>query len=289
MFMKARTESTALKVMKALSKRTSLSVLDKQYFFRQERGHQGEEKLDRYTQAISERYPVLNDLNLSVYTNDFQIDTLIIKGQTLHLYEVKHLTHDYIYENGKLRKLSNFRVANPTGQSDRAESNLSNFVRWQGYDYRIEEHIVFTHPAFFMYQAPVDSNYIFLPQLERHLEQTYPYEEVGDHASFISCLLSHHQADYRAHNLPHYDYDAIRKGICCPHCASFDGGHTRQLRICLTCGHKETAIQAIRRTAEEFELLFPAMAATPAQIHDWCGGIYSYRRIYGALRERNVD
>lgn len=121
-------------------------------------------------------------------------------------------------------------------------------MRWQGYDYRIEEHIVFTHPAFFMYQA-----------------------------------------DYRAHNLPHYEYDAIRKGICCPQCASFDGGHTRQLRICLTCGHKETAIQAIRRTAEEFELLFPAMVATPAQIHDWCGGIYSYRRIYGALRERNVD
>lgn len=286
MFIKKRTKSLTLRVMASLFLRMDLEKGDKKYYFNQKSGYKGESDFDELTSNFSSRYPVLNDLNLEYQKNEFQIDCLIIKGKTLHLYELKNFKGDYFYENGKLRAYFDRQVANPIGQSDRAKVNLHNLVREMGYQYDVQEHIVFIHPKFFMYNAPSDKDYIFLSQIATHLNQLYPYEEIETHQDFIQKLLSEHNSDYRAKQIPNYDYEKLKKGIYCSSCFSFDHKQTRQNHVCLKCGEKEAIVQAIYRSTEEFKLLFPDIPITVNQIYDWCGQVYSCQRIYRLLRKQ---
>ena len=286
MFIKKRTRPVTLRVMESLFYRMDLSKEGKKYYYNQISGHEGECELDSHTIKFSNRYPVLNDLNLEHRKNEFQIDALVIKDNTLHLYEVKNFKGDFFYENGKLRSHANSHVANPTGQSDRAESLLYNLVRELGYQYDVKENIVFIHPNFFMYNAPSDKNYLFLSQIESHLNQAFPYEEMDSHRDFIRDLLALNNPDYRAKQIPEYDYSDLRKGIYCPECFSFNHTHSRQNRICLDCGNKEAVVQAIYRSTEEFKLLFPDKMIKTSQIYDWCNQVYSHQRVYKALKTR---
>lgn len=96
-------------------------------------------------------------------------------------------------------------------------------------------------------------------------------------------LLNRHLYDYRPNELPYYEYEQLKKGIYCPRCYSFAHINTRQTRIC-TCGYKEAIREAIRRSAEEFQVLFPEMEMTTGVIHEWCGGEYAKHRIRETLQ-----
>ena len=89
--MKERTMPHLLRVMRQLDKRQALTNEDRQYIVNLEKGYQGECYFDNVLkEEVKGDVVVLNDLLLSVNRTHTQIDSLIITGSTIYLYEIKN-------------------------------------------------------------------------------------------------------------------------------------------------------------------------------------------------------
>lgn len=58
---------------------------------RYQKGYNGERKLDYYLQSLDKRFSILNDVTLSIFGKQFQIDSLILTGYGSFFVEVKNL------------------------------------------------------------------------------------------------------------------------------------------------------------------------------------------------------
>ncbi|MFS0864225.1 nuclease-related domain-containing protein [Fredinandcohnia sp. 179-A 10B2 NHS] len=67
-----------------------------------EKGYQGEVLFDQMMQSLSIEHLILNDLLLEVGNTHFQIDSLLIRQNKIHLYDVKNFEGDYYLEGDKL-------------------------------------------------------------------------------------------------------------------------------------------------------------------------------------------
>ena len=100
MALKSRSESKELKIMRSLNIRSNLSSKEKKYYFKLEKGFQGELMFDLLTEKLQSDMLVLNDLCLEVNDTVFQIDTLIIAQDMIYPFEVKNCSGDYYYDTG---------------------------------------------------------------------------------------------------------------------------------------------------------------------------------------------
>jgi transcriptional regulator len=82
MALKSRSESNALKIMRSLNTRSNLSTKEKKYYFKLEKGYQGELMFDQLTAKLQSDMLVINDLCIEINDTVFQIDTLIIAQNT---------------------------------------------------------------------------------------------------------------------------------------------------------------------------------------------------------------
>ncbi|MEH7746484.1 nuclease-related domain-containing protein [Neobacillus drentensis] len=96
MALKSRSESVVLKIMRSLNTRSNLSTKEKKYYFKLEKGYQGELMFDKLTEKLQSDMLVINDLCFEFNDNIFQIDTLIIAQSTIYPFEVK-ITPEIIF------------------------------------------------------------------------------------------------------------------------------------------------------------------------------------------------
>jgi Nuclease-related domain len=98
MIFKHRTESDELKNFKILNARLNLSEKDRQYYYRLKKGYEGEVMFDVFTEKLLAECCILNDLLFKVNNTTFQVDSLIIISGKIHIYEIKNLEGDYLYD-----------------------------------------------------------------------------------------------------------------------------------------------------------------------------------------------
>lgn len=226
---------------------------------------------DVLPETLPDESLVINDLLIKDNGQLFQIDCLILKGNQLSLYEIKNYSGSYDYKNGVLHGRSDFIISNPLTQVYRSQPLLHNLLHKLGFQMDVNPHIVFINPDFYLYKLPRDKPFLFANQLPRHFEQ------------LANQLCALHIENYRSPDLPQYDFSVLKKGILCPKCFSFEHISTRQNRICAACGYKETASEAIKRSAEECHLLYPEMNVTKCLIYLWCGEEYDEQRVQRVL------
>lgn len=286
MLYKARTKSLTHLIMESLYHRMDLPYQYKQYYWNQEFGFEGEVNFDPYFAHLNPDALILNGLSLKDNIREFQIDSLVIFGDTANLYEAKNYRGNYVYKNNALLTPSQKEIAEPAGQVIRARASISNIVRALGYDFQVNEYVVFINPEFHLYNSPLDKPFLFVSQLPGHVKSlnTHSFATGKKQLRLAEEVAGQHSEHIRRHLLPDYMYEDLRKGIMCPHCFSFAHRDTRQLRFCKKCGHKETTDEAIRLSIEELRRLFPKMKLTTPLIHDWCGGVYSKQRVGRVLR-----
>lgn len=286
MIYKQRTKPVALTVMESLKERRVLSFEEKRYYLSVKKGYEGEVKLDTYTVKLPCGCIVLNDLQLKHNQTDFQIDAVVIKGNVLHLIEVKNYSGTYDYRDDVLYAGPNFEIANPLFQIRKSQPLLQQLVRKLGYPFTVKAYVVFINPEFELFQLPRDLPFVFARQLPRFLQElgndaSAPTKAGQELAERLSRL---HIEEYRPNNLPDYLYSDLKKGILCPECFSFAQTHTRKNRICTNCGQTESVQGAIHRSAEEFRILFPGQQLTVEKVHEWCGGCYEKQRMRRTLK-----
>ncbi len=291
MIIKKRTKPLLLQMLESLNYRTVLSASEKRDYYNQLKGYKGEVEFDSYLEKVQFDCLILNDLLLKEQGKMVQIDSLVLVGDTIYLYEVKNYSGNYDYKDDALHAQSGFVVTDPLTQIHNSQPFLYNLVRKLGYRMEIRSQVVFINSDFYLYQLTRDKPFLFANQLTHH------FDCIGKKQSFIketpkrlaSQLCDLHIANYRPPNLPKYNFDTLKKGIFCPKCCSFEHIDTRNNRLCSSCGQKETIAKAIKRSAEEFHLLFPEVSVTKHLIHEWCGGKYNKQRIQRVLSSKYIS
>ncbi|TCP23430.1 nuclease-like protein [Scopulibacillus darangshiensis] len=281
---KSRTESNELLILKALNARMTLSDKDKGYYFNLKKGYDGELLFDSLTEKLDCECLILNDLLLKVNNTVFQIDSLIIFSEVIHLFEVKNYDGDYFYEQERLYSRSKSEINNPLTQLSRSESLLRQLLQKLGFKIPIHSSVVFINPEFTLYQAPLDKPFIFPTQVSRFLINLNTTTSKLDrkHKMLADRLISLHIKDSPFKQLPAYDYDQLKKGTTCAKCSSFSitvEGRGNRTCICEECGYEELVDAAVMRSVDEFKLLYPNKKITTNVIHEWCGMMVSKKVI----------
>lgn len=289
MFFKSRRESKELIIFSLLNTRMDLSQNERQQYCNLKKGYEGERRFDSLTECLSDKFLILNDLQLESNSSLFQMDTLLITQDILIPCEIKNYEGDYIYENDNFYKCTTKReITNPLHQLNRIETLLRQFLQKHGYPFAIKGFLTFINPKFFLYQAPQNEKMIFWPQWGNFLKYLHeqPSRLNKHHHKLAKFLVESHHHDPPYSKLPPYQYELLRKGILCPKCFSFMSNHTQRKVICEQCGQSETMESAVVRSVEEFKILFPEKEISTDQVYDWCKIIQS-KRIIGRILKKN--
>lgn len=278
---KIRSKTTELIILEFLKKRISLSTKVQKHYSNLIKGYKGELRFDRILENRLSNCLILNDLLLEVNNTTFQIDSLIINQGKVFLYEIKNYEGDYYYQADKLFKRPQLEIINPLHQLSRSESLLKNLLLQLGSTPQIKSFVVFINPCFTLYQAPLDTPFIFPTQLQHHL-QSFNNSAVkiteGDRR-LANKLLSAHKTVSPYSLVPSYDYDSLRKGITCLRCNFFFITVKHSKCICDKCGYIEETSAAVLRAIKEYKILFPNNKITTNIIYDWCQIIPSRKTI----------
>jgi hypothetical protein len=271
-----------LKLLRFLHPRMEFPVDDLRRYENLEKGFKGEQQFDKWSEDIVIDGLVVNDLIYEINNTTFQIDSTLISQGTLFQFEVKNFEGDFLLDGDKWLTLSSRSpIKNPLHQLERSETMLKQLLQNIGYNMHIESYLVFINPNFHLYNAPINQSIIFPTQLNRFLDKLNrtPSKINGKHSKLAETLVSKQTFVDPYKRLPNYDYERLKKGICCPQCRTF----LDETLKCGKCGFEDTPSAAISRSVEEFRMLFPDEKITTNGVYEWCKGIVSRKVIWNVL------
>lgn len=207
MLIKDRLEPNELKIMRCLDKRMELTEKEKFRYFTLKKGFEGETEFDKMAGSILEDRYIINDLLLEVNNSYFQIDTLIISQDVIHLLDIKNYEGDCYLEGDKLFSVTtNREYKNPINQLKRSATLLRQLLQNLKLNYLVEPSVIFINPEFTLYQAPMDQP-IILPTQVKHFIRSFnktPSRLYDHHNKLAQILLSLHKIQNPHTNLPEY-------------------------------------------------------------------------------------
>lgn len=274
-------------ILRSLNSRIALSKANQQNYYSLQRGYEGEQMFDEMINKGSFEGLVLNDLLFKQNNQTFQIDSLIIFKNSIHIFEVKNFIGNYHYKTDQIIQINQNEISNPLIQLSRTESLLRQLLVKYNYSIPIQAAVVYINPEFTLYQAPSDKPYIFPTQLKRFMKKLNTEQsKLSDlHLNLSERLLTLHMTENPYLQLPSYDFQNLHKGITCEVCFSILTTIRGKKCVCTHCGHEELAETAILRTVKEFQLLFPNEKITTNRIFEWCGIISQKQRIQRVLKK----
>ncbi|RFU69541.1 NERD domain-containing protein [Peribacillus saganii] len=287
MIIKSRSEPRELTLMRYLKTRKDLSANDENYFSTLEKGFKGEQMCDVWLGNLSDSWLIINDLCLERNNTVFQIDTLLVSHDIIHLIEVKNYEGDFYIEDEKWYSTSKSEIKNPLLQLKRSESLFRQILKDLGFTSQLEAHVIFINPEFHLYQAPLNLPIIFPAQLNRFKNKlNLKSPKLKDkHIRFAEQLVSCHLTESPYTRLSSYSYDLLEKGMPCAICTAFITELTGGLMVCNNCSCKEGVSSAVKRCVDEFQILFPDRKITTNVIQDWCKIIQSQKTIRRVLQK----
>ncbi|NMH71460.1 NERD domain-containing protein [Bacillus sp. RO2] len=283
--MKERMESEELKLLRMIKAREGL--VDDSRYWNLEKGYQGEMLFDKWFSGLEGEWMVVNDLLLEYAGSLFQIDSLVIGGDRVYLFEVKNFEGDFLFEKDRWYSGSK-EIKDPLLQMQRCETALRQLLRSLGYQLPIESNLIFINPEYNLYNCPPKLPIVFCSQLNRFstklLKQSSGSARLNTRHSRLAeklCELHIEKSPYE--RLPEYRYEELRKGIVCVGCGGMGVRHKYRTIECKMCGSKEDLDIALVRAINECCSLFPQMKITTKIIHDWIGEMVSKKVIQRVL------
>lgn len=281
MIVKERTKPEELVILQTLKPRMSLEEKDLLNLFTLEKGYEGEVQFDHWFTDYRAECLIINDLLLEVNGTLFQIDSLVITQDRLHLFEVKNMEGDYYLDGEKFKTSAGAEVKNPLHQLSRAESLLKQLLKNLGFYTPLEPHLVFINPEFALLQAPLKSPIILPNQLNRFMKNMNRTSSklTSKHTKLAEALLSLHIKKSPFTRVPEYNFEMLRKGVICGTCGEFLESYSRNKYICRNCQSQEPMESVVLHSAKTFQLLFPERKLTTTAIYEWSDGLLPIKAI----------
>ena len=283
----AREKAVTLKIMESLAIRGILSNRQQQYLLHLQKGFEGEQLFDQMTNNLNGNCLTLTDLFLQPdLSNAFQIDSLILTGKALYLYEIKNYSGEYYYGQEMLLKNPDFKVSNPLIQAQNTKNKLSIFLKELRYDIEIKAYVAYVHPEFTLFNTPKHDSILLPSQLKSHFAkvemQSKPLTAL--HKKMATDLIAHKSETLLfTKDIPNYSFADLRKGLCCEKCSSINLEMRRKHYHCCSCGYENAINSALLVCIKEYQRLFPNDKLTTSILYHWCAESVSKKRIRRAL------
>lgn len=281
-------KSIALQRLEILNKYHTLTSEQHLIYKRLKRGFAGEKAFATLLKnEVSSNYYVLYDLRLRVNESEVQIDCLLFIHNTAFLFEIKNYHGNYLHSNDRWYITSSEKeIKNPLYQLQRSELLLKEFFFQQQISQPIISKLIFIHPEFHLYQAPMLSSIIFPTQLKQffklqRMEQAQPMR--NNFSKLAYTLQEHHQAISLYEQVPRIQLSQLRKGIYCKDCTNKMTSFTKKTFICHVCKTKEIKEKAILRCVLDYRTLFPNEKITKDSAFNWIGKTTSIRTVQRVL------
>ncbi|XJZ26774.1 nuclease-related domain-containing protein [Bacillota bacterium Lsc_1132] len=220
---KPREKSLELRTLECLRTRMKLSTEEEQHYMNLEKGYEGEVFFDKMVEKYSKDWLILKDLLFEINHTMFQVDSLVIFHDLIYVFDVKNYDGDFFIEGGKWYSANKKEVTNPLHQLQRCERLFLRLLQENSCYLPIKPYVSFVNPEFYLYQAPLNQPFIFLPQLQRFLSKLRlkPVKLQKSHFNLAERLISLNIKNYPNMKLPLYTYEQLEKGITCAHCHKF--------------------------------------------------------------------
>ncbi|TGB02869.1 NERD domain-containing protein [Halobacillus salinus] len=229
---------------------------------------------------------VLNDLLLTHNHSIFQVDSVLVTSAKAYLFEVKNYEGNHVYQEEQFHRMPNTELTNPLHQLQRSHSLFSQLLKKLGYSMKIESYVIFVNPSFMLYQAPMGLPIIYPSQVESFLESIMSKLDplTPRHLKLGDKLRALHHTKMPIRYVPDYDFDSLKKGVCCVGCRSLPMVTEGRFCICRGCGRREPFSEAVMRSVRELQILFPNMRTRTRVVYEWCGSIGSTKRVQKVLK-----
>lgn len=292
MIVKHRNESKQLKILAELDRRQALTKEDSEYLKQLQKGFSGEKLFDEKLGLLNRNYLVLQDLQLEVNRQTFQIDTLVLSDTEVFVYEVKNFQGEYVYNEKEFIHYSYQSVIlNPLTQLNRTVTLLKILLQKNNLKKEVSGKVVFMNPSFVLYNAPPSKEILLPQQVDKHISQLnnrVPFLSPAS-KSLSEKLLKWHKVDERFIKIPDYSFDEIAKQVNCLKCSSKMVRQSLRKSVCSKCDFSALNEWLIQYEIEACLLLFPEKKVTTKLIHDWCGSFFSTSTIYNVLKRKYVQ
>ncbi|QGH33084.1 NERD domain-containing protein [Gracilibacillus salitolerans] len=270
-----------LLIYEALLSRIPFSKKEESYFHNLKLGYEGEEKFEQLLkEKIDDQFIVISDLWLEVHTTTFQIDSILLTGDTLCFFDVKNYPGNYIHAEKRWYKLPQKEINNPLLQLKRNETLMRQILLELNVDLAVDSYDVFINPEFTLYQAPVNKQLIFPTQIPKFIKELVAKPPITSlQHSLAKQLIARDLGKYPHPRIPTYEYHQLTKGFRCGKCCRLTVYIEGRNCVCSKCQQVEPVHGALLQNIEELRLLFPDKKLTTNLVYDWCGGGYSKKSI----------
>ncbi len=262
-----------LKIFQSLQARKDLSNDGENAYNNYLKGYKGEMKFSQFlTQLLPRDRILLHSLRLLNDGSEFQVDSMLFWHNTIYLFEVKNFSGDFYIKNKNWYVASTGKeINNPHIQLSRSDSLLRQKVQKLGFNHNIYSYLVFVHPEFTLFQAPMNLPMILPGQMNRFFRKLTqnPYTPRDQDRQLAHIFVESNIVRSSHERLPEYYYGDLKKGIICRKCSRFMSLFNKNIVICPACGSKETNNEAIIRSVHEFHLLFPEKQISTGNISQW--------------------
>ncbi|MBG9983770.1 NERD domain-containing protein [Aerococcaceae bacterium DSM 111022] len=286
-----RQKPNALKIFEALDGRITFTEDQQEKYENFKKGYQSEIWADKRF----EKYGWLIIKSLTFHLDGeyaCQIDTIIITGDYIFLYEIKWYSKKAT-DRGKTIQYYSGDEDNPNGPEfkhprEQLKEATEKFKRlmWQlGIKKTLRTYVMFTHPDFVLYNMEEWSlDLVFHSEVESHIEELASTTLRPDDESYhIYNLLMAENLDTSETmpSVPKYNYASTRKVVKCPECNGVieEVPKNRRKLKCPCCGKLVLINDIAKKALEDYEVLFKE-TPTPTQLYNWCGGIFNRMRLY---------
>ncbi|CAD2073220.1 nuclease-related domain-containing protein [Phocicoccus pinnipedialis] len=279
--------------LEILKKRMPLNATESRLLLVRNLGIEGEAFISRIlSEKLNVQPLVLEDFLFEIDGSECQIDFLLIFEYECLIIEVKHYDGDYIYGDEFITKLNTKKsYPNPTLQLVRATDRLAKLFVKENIRMKIITSLLYTHPGFYLYHAPVDSRVVFLPQIKKFMEtlNKKPCGIQERHERVFERLKSLRLESSSYERKITYDFDELKKCVTCAKC---DGemvrknAGDRKYVYCTLCDTQENFQEAMLRNSAELEYLFPEKRLTLSLVLEWVGDCISRQFLRNILATR---
>ncbi|GAB2487626.1 nuclease-related domain-containing protein [Alkalibacterium psychrotolerans] len=285
-------ESKQLKILAELQRRQGLNKEDSDYLEQLLKGFEGEKIFDEKLESLNTEYLILQDLQLEVNRQTFQIDTLVLSESKIVVYEVKNYQGEYVYSDKELIHFPRGNVIlNPLTQLNRSVTLLKILLQKLNIKSEVSGKVVFVNPSFVLYNSPPSKEILLPQQIEKHIRRLNSHSiSIGSASNKLADkLLEMHKVDERFIKVPAYSFEGLIKQVNCLECRSEMVRQSLRKSVCSKCDFGARNEWLIQNEVEVFVLLFPEKKVTTTHIHDWCGRFFSAQSIYKVLSRKYVQ
>lgn len=201
--------------LRALEGRTNFSIEQRKEMYVDQLGDEGEKYFKSVLDTI-ENIQYISNFEISV-SNHVQIDFLVAASEKIFIFEIKHYSNEWFFEDDYIKSSNGQKYHSPMIQVAKIKKEVQNILNKTGISREIQAFIIFTNPHFNLVgERP--PNIILLHEIPQLFKIIDTHHELDNEVilTILKQFESIHSTYY--HKNIALVKDKVASGLRCPKC-----------------------------------------------------------------------